>query len=122
MADRNRNEVRTRKLEEELAEIEHSDSEETSIDAFKRIRFDKWASDIRKGQEKAQNMRPKKMSASDIRQQLEAINLRRARSVQKSPADNSNRAPAAPTTSHLPSPSQERPMVSRAFSPQGLVI
>ena len=36
-------------LEEELAEIEHSDSEETSIDAFKRIRFDKWASDIRKG-------------------------------------------------------------------------
>ena len=38
--------------EEEEAEIEHSDSEETSIDAFKRIRFDTWASDMRKGQEK----------------------------------------------------------------------
>ena len=39
-------------IEEELAETKHSDSEETSIDAFKRIRFDKWVSDIRKGQEK----------------------------------------------------------------------
>ncbi|KAK0506962.1 hypothetical protein JMJ35_010662 [Cladonia borealis] len=52
LSDRNRNEARIRKTEEELAEIEHSDSEETSIDAFKRIRFNKWASDIRKGQEK----------------------------------------------------------------------
>ena len=38
--------------EEESAEIEHSDSEESSIDAFKRIRFDKWASDMRKAQDK----------------------------------------------------------------------
>ena len=52
LADRNRNEAITRKTEEEVAKIEDSDSEETSIDAFKRIRFDKWASEIRKGQEK----------------------------------------------------------------------
>ena len=44
MADRNRDEARIFETEEELAEIEHSDSEESSIDAFKRIIFDKWAS------------------------------------------------------------------------------
>ena len=44
MADRNRNEAGTRKTEEVLAEIEHSDTVKTSIDAFKLIRFDKWVS------------------------------------------------------------------------------
>ena len=49
--DRDSDEAKTRNIEEELAEIEYSDSEETSIDALKRIRFDKWASDMRKRQD-----------------------------------------------------------------------
>ena len=49
--DRIHNAARTSDIEEELTEIEHSYSEGTSIDAFKRIRFDKWASDTRKEQE-----------------------------------------------------------------------
>ena len=52
MADQNRNKARISETEEGSAEIKYSDSEESSIDAFKRIRFDKWASDIRKGQDK----------------------------------------------------------------------
>ena len=52
LADRNCDEARISETEEGSAEIEYSDSEESSIDAFKRIRFDKWASDIRKGQDK----------------------------------------------------------------------
>ena len=51
MAGENRHEARRRKTGERIGEVEHSDSEETSIDAFKRIRFDSWASDRRKGQE-----------------------------------------------------------------------
>lgn len=50
VSDRNRIEAGTRKTEENLAEIEYSNAEETSIDAFKRIRLNKWASDTREGQ------------------------------------------------------------------------
>ena len=49
-----------------------------------------------------QNMRPQQLNAANLQQQQEALNLQRTRSVQKSHADNSNRAPAAPTTSHAP--------------------
>ena len=40
-------------IEEELAMIEHSDSEETSITAFKRIKCGHWASDMSWRQEQS---------------------------------------------------------------------
>ena len=63
----------------------------------------------------AQSMRPQQLNAANLQQQQEALNLQRARSVQKSHADNSNRAPAAPTTSHAP-------FAFGAQSPQGIPV
>ena len=46
---------------------------------------------------------PQQLNAANLQQQQDAINLQRAASVQRSHA-NSNRAPAAPTTTHAPFP------------------
>ena len=63
----------------------------------------------------AQNRQPQQLNAANLQQQQEALNLQRARSVHKSHADNSNRAPAAPTTSHAP-------FAIGAQSPQGIPV
>lgn len=55
---------------------------------------------------------PQQLSAANLQQQQNAIDLQRAASVQKSHA-SSNRAPAAPTTTHAPFP-------FGSLSPQGV--
>lgn len=52
----------------------------------------------------AQNNKPQQLNAANLQQQQEALKVQRAATVQKSHANNSNRPPAAPTTSHVPFP------------------
>ena len=47
---------------------------------------------------------PQELSTENLQQQQEALTNARAASVQKAHGNNSNRAPAAPTTSHAPFP------------------
>ena len=61
----------------------------------------------------AQNNQPQQLNAANLQQQQEALKVQRAASVQKSHANNSNRPPAAPTTSHAPFPFSSQ-------SPQGV--
>ena len=49
-----------------------------------------------------QNPPQQQLSAENLQSQQEALNRARAASLQKNHANNSNRAPAAPTTSHAP--------------------
>ncbi len=55
------------------------------------------------GQAKTAQKPHQQLNAANLQQQQDAINLQRAASVQKNHA-NSNRAPAAPTTTHAPFP------------------
>ena len=60
-----------------------------------------------------QNPPPQQLSAANLQHQQETLNKARAANLQKSNANNSNRAPDAPTTSHAP-------FSFRGQSPQGV--